>query len=541
MNIVIMGPKGAGKSSTGRLLAEKTGCPVIDTDTLTEDLHEQRDGHRLSCREIYAEHGEAFFRSIEREAALIAAQHDWYIVVTGGSIMLDPEARRELRRGALLVYLTGAAGTLWERAIRQGVPPWLQGPNGPIVYQEKVSVLEDVILPYADIVIDTTERTPEEVAGLAYDRLTEEIALLSRAANTYGEIIRVTTFGESHGAAMGAVMDGLRPGIEMSPEIIQAELNRRRPGQSDIVTPRNESDSVRILSGVFDGKTTGAPLAILVENKDQRSGHYDGIKDLFRPGHADFTYYRKYGIRDYRGGGRASGRETTARVACGAIAKKILEERGVRIIGHSVEIGGIAAKTCDYSVIESNPVRCADPIAAKDMEEAIVNAREASNSVGGIIQIDIHGVPPGVGDPVFAKLDAKLTSAIMTIGAVKGIEIGDGFQLARLRGSESNDWMENGAFLTNHAGGIVGGISTGAPICLRLVVKPTSSIAQPQKTIDIEGKNTVVETHGRHDPCIVPRAVPVAESMAALALLDAWEIQARLRPEWAEEWETTGR
>ena len=537
MNIVIMGPKGAGKSSVGRILSEMTGMPTIETDAMVEELHAQRDGHRLSCREIYAEHGEQFFRDLERQVAVEAAQRDWHLIITGGSLMLDPAARRSLRAGALLIYMMGKPDVLWQRAIQQGIPPWLSGPDGPIKYQERLAVQEDILRPYADILIDTTQGSPEELAATLAERLAQELAIHSRAANTFGELIRVTTFGESHGPAIGAVFDGVRPGIPISEAIIQRELDRRRPGQSAVVTRRKESDIVHILSGVFEGKTTGAPIAMVIYNEDQKSHNYDAIKDLFRPGHADWTFYKKYGIRDHRGGGRSSGRETACRVACGAIAREILAARGVRIVGHAVEIAGITAQTCDYDVIEQNAVRCADPVAAEKMIEAILAARKDRDSVGGVIQLDILGVPPGVGDPVFAKLDARLCAAIMTIGAVKGVEVGDGFHLARLRGSEANDNMADGDFLSNHAGGILGGISTGAPIVLRLVVKPTSSIAKEQRTLDIHGNNAAIEVHGRHDPCIVPRAVPVVESMAALALLDAWEIQARLRPEWAAQWE----
>ncbi len=537
MNIVIMGPKGAGKSSVGRILSEMTGMPTVETDAMVEELHAQRDGHRLSCREIYAEHGERFFRDLERQVAVEAARLDWHLIITGGSLMLDPIARRSLRAGALLVYMVGKPDVLWQRAIQQGVPPWLSGPDGPIKYEERIAVQEDILRPYADILIDTTEGSPEELAAMVADRLAQELAIHSRAANTFGELIRVTTFGESHGPAIGAVFDGIRPGIPISEEVIQRELDRRRPGQSAVVTRRKESDTVHILSGVFEGKSTGAPIAMVIYNEDQKSQNYDAIKDLFRPGHADWTFYKKYGIRDHRGGGRSSGRETACRVACGAIAREILAARGVRIVAHAVEIAGIAAQTCDYEVIEQNPVRCADPVAAEKMTEAILAARKDRDSVGGVIQLDILGVPPGLGDPVFARLDARLCAAIMTIGAVKGVEVGDGFRLARLRGSEANDNMADGDFLSNHAGGILGGISTGARIVLRLVVKPTSSIAKEQRTLDIHGNNATIEVHGRHDPCIVPRAVPVVESMAALALLDAWEIQARLRPEWAAQWE----
>ena len=538
MKIVLMGPKGAGKSSVGRIVSERTGFRTVETDTMVEDLHESRDGHRLTCREVFAEHGEAFFRDLEREAAAQAAELDWHLIITGGSVMLDPENRRRLRNDALLVYLTAQPGTLWERATQSGIPPWLTGPDGRSQYEAQTLFREEVLRPYADILVDTTEGSPEEIAEKVLTRLGEELAIHCRSANTYGELIRVTTFGESHGPAIGAVLDGLRPGIEISEEIIQSELDRRRPGQSALVTRRKESDQVHILSGVFEGKTTGAPLAMVIYNEDQKSHNYDDIKDLFRPGHADWTFYQKYGLRDHRGGGRSSGRETACRVAGGAVAREILAKRGVRIVAHAVEVAGIPAETCDYAVIESNPVRCADPVAAEKMAKAILAARKDCDSVGGIIQLDILGIPPGLGDPVFAKLDARLTAGLMTIGAVKGVEVGLGFQLARLRGSAANDNMAGGQFLSNNSGGILGGISTGEPVVLRLVVKPTSSIARQQRTQDIHGNDCSIEVHGRHDPCIVPRAVPVVESMAALTLLDIWEVQARLRPDWADRWES---
>ena len=541
MNIVLMGPKGAGKSTIGALLAERTGFRTVETDTLIEDLHELRHGHRNSCRELFAEHGEAFFRQLEREVAQQCHDLDWHVVITGGSIMLEPESRRVLRADALLIYLSANPAVLWERAIANGVPPWLNGPDGRDKYEEQVRHRDEVLRHFADIVVDTTEGTPADLTTRVLDRISEELAIHTRSANTFGEIIRMTTFGESHGPAIGAILDGLRPGIAIDIDFIQDELNRRRPGQSNITTMRKEADQVHILSGVFEGKTTGAPIALVIYNEDQKSKSYDNIKDLFRPGHADFTFYKKYGIRDYRGGGRSSGRETATRVACGAIAKQILAERGVKIIGHSVEIAGIRAEKCDYGVIEQNPVRCADADAAVKMEEAVIAARKDMDSTGGIIQIEAHNVPPGLGDPVFAKLDARLAAAVMTIGAVKGVEIGGGFELARLRGSEANDPMDHDGFKRNNHGGILGGISTGEPIVLRIVVKPTSSIAQKQATLDVNGKEVTCEVFGRHDPCITPRAVPVAEHMVALTLLDVWEVQARLRPEWAEEWGTVGQ
>ncbi|MBI9018653.1 MAG: chorismate synthase [Phycisphaerae bacterium] len=380
--------------------------------------------------------------------------------------------------------------------------------------------------------MDSSQGKPLELAEQVVELIKEELSIRSRAANTYGQIIQITTFGESHGPAIGAILDGVRPGLEITEEEIQIQLNRRRPGQSEYVTPRSEKDRVHILSGVFNGKSTGAPIAMVVYNEDQDSSKYEGIKDMFRPGHADFTFYKKYGIRDYRGGGRSSGRETAGRVMCGAIARKVMASRGVEFIAHAKEIGGVKAEKCDYGIIESNPVRCGDAEAAVKMQEVILAAKDEENSVGGIVQLEIKGVPAGLGDPIFDKLDARLCKALFSLGATKGIEVGKGFELTRMKGSESNDWMGDGGFRSNNAGGITGGISTGQDIVIRIGVKPTSSISSRQETIDIKGNDTEIETHGRHDPCIVPRVIPVIESMAALVIWDAWETQCCISPDW---------
>jgi chorismate synthase len=328
---------------------------------------------------------------------------------------------------------------------------------------------------------------------------------------------------------MGVVMDGLRPGIEIDEEYIRRELSRRRPGQSKITTSRSEADELRIVSGVFEGKTTGTPLAMIVENRDVDSSKYEALRDVFRPGHADFTFWKKYGIRDHRGGGRSSGRETVSRVAAGAIARSLMEDRGVEILGWAEEIAGIRAEAVDLDAIEGNAVRCPDPEAAKRMEQAIKDARENGDSVGGVIRLRITGLPPGLGDPVFGKLDARLSGALMSLGAVKGIEFGAGFDAARKRGSENNDPISADGFDSNNAGGVLGGISTGQPLEIRLAVKPTPSVSRKQRTITRDGEERTIEIEGRHDPCIVPRLVPVVESMAALVLQDMWEIQERLR------------
>ncbi len=349
------------------------------------------------------------------------------------------------------------------------------------------------------------------------------------AGNTFGQLFKVTTFGESHGPAIGVVIDGVPPRIALSEEDIQKELDRRRPGQSKITTQRKESDRAEILSGVFEGKTTGTALAILIRNEDSRSKDYENLKNLFRPGHADFTYQAKYGLRDYRGGGRSSGRETACRVAAGAVAKKILERERIKIIAYTLAVGDIYAQKIDHSVIEQNIVRAPDLEAAELMVQKIEEARKDCDSVGGIIEAVVKGCPPGLGDPVFDKLNARLAYALMSIGTLRGIEFGEGFSATKMRGSEHNDEFSNilGKIRTktNHAGGILGGISSGEDIILRVGVKPPSSIAKNQKTVDITGEDTEVQVKGRHDPCICPRVVPVVESMIAITLADCLLLQ----------------
>lgn len=344
------------------------------------------------------------------------------------------------------------------------------------------------------------------------------------SGNTFGKLFKVTTFGESHGAAVGAIIDGCPAKLPLTESDIQKELDRRKPGQSSIATARSEEDKAEILSGVFKGKTLGTPLAIIVYNKGQKSKDYDNLKDIFRPGAADFTYHSKYSIRDHRGGGRASGRETLARVAAGAIAKKLLARKNTRIIAHTKEVRGIKAKTFDESAIEKNPVRCADANAAVLMEKKIKESSKQGDSLGGIVEIIVQRPPKNAGAPVFDKLDADLAKALMSIGAVKGVEIGEGFNVSNLLGSENNDELhkENAELRhkTNHAGGIVGGISNGEDIIIRIAVKPTPSISKKQATLDTDGKKKIISIAGRHDPCICPRIVPVAESMVALVLAD---------------------
>ncbi|MCK5025312.1 MAG: chorismate synthase [Nanoarchaeota archaeon] len=339
--------------------------------------------------------------------------------------------------------------------------------------------------------------------------------------NTFGKLFRITTFGESHGTAIGVIIDGVKSNLTLSEEDIQKDLDRRKPGQSSITTQRKEDDKVQILSGIFEGKTTGTPVCMIIYNKDYQSKDYSNIKDIFRPGHADFTYHKKYGIRDYRGGGRSSGRETAARVAAGAVARKILKLKNINITAYVKEIGGIKAQTIDLDEIEQNIVRCPDKEAALDMIKKIKQVQEEKDSIGGVVEVIVKGCPAGLGEPVFNKLNAVLAHALMSIGAVKAVEIGSGIACSKMKGSESNDSLVDGNFISNNAGGILGGISSGQDILARVAVKPTPSIARIQKTIDMQGKETDITIEGRHDPCICPRIVPVVEAMAALVIIDA--------------------
>ncbi len=343
--------------------------------------------------------------------------------------------------------------------------------------------------------------------------------------NSFGHLFRVTTWGESHGPAIGCVVDGCPPRIPLTEADIQPFLDRRRPGQSRFTTQRQEADQVRILSGVFDGQTTGTPIALVIENTDQRSRDYDQVAARFRPGHADLTYELKYGIRDWRGGGRASARETAMRVAAGAIARKVLGE-SVVIRGALVQLGphGIDRSRFDWAETGRNPFFCPDPLAAAAWETYLGAVRKAGSSVGAVIEIVAEGVPPGLGAPIYAKLDADLAQALMSINAVKGVEIGDGFAAAALSGEQNADEMRMAdglvRFTSNHAGGILGGIATGQPILARFAVKPTSSILTPRQSVDRSGQDVDVATKGRHDPCVGIRAVPVGEAMMALVLAD---------------------
>jgi chorismate synthase len=349
--------------------------------------------------------------------------------------------------------------------------------------------------------------------------------LLQLSHNSFGHLFRVTTWGESHGPAIGCVVDGCPPRLPLSEADIQPWLDRRRPGQSKFTTQRQEADAVRILSGVFEGRTTGTPIALLIENTDQRSRDYSNIAASFRPGHADLTYQQKYGIRDHRGGGRSSARETAMRVAAGAIARSVLGD-GVRVRGALVQIGphAIDRTRWDWAEVERNPFWCPDAAMAAQWEAYLAGVRRAGSSIGAVIEVVAEGVPPGLGAPVYAKLDADLAGALMGINAVKGVEIGDGFAAAALRGEDNADemHMQDGAvaFASNHAGGILGGIATGQPIVARFAVKPTSSILIPRRSVDRDGAEVEVSTRGRHDPCVGIRAVPVGEAMVACVLAD---------------------
>ena len=338
--------------------------------------------------------------------------------------------------------------------------------------------------------------------------------------NSFGNLFRITTWGESHGEAVGAVIEGCPPRISLSSEDIQKELDRRRPGQGMGSSPRKEGDRVEILSGVFEGMTTGTPISLLIKNEDIDSTPYEKIKDIFRPGQADFSYQAKYGIRDYRGGGRASARETVGRVAAGAIAKKILEQERIGILAYTTELGGIRAERIDYEEIEKNFFRCPDRDAALAMEKRIEEVKRRGDTLGGILEMIIKGCPAGLGEPVFDKLEADLAKGVMSIGGIRGVEVGAGFKVARMLGSECNDPLGPEGFEKNDSGGILGGISIGSEILIRVAVKPIPSILMEQKTVDHSMRPVVLRIEGRHDVSAIPRIIPVCEAMAAIVLAD---------------------
>lgn len=352
--------------------------------------------------------------------------------------------------------------------------------------------------------------------------------------NTFGKLFTLTTFGESHGVAVGGVVDGMPPGIPIDIDFIQQELARRRPGQSRITTDRKELDQVELLSGVFEGKSTGTPIGFIVRNRNQQSKDYDSIANLFRPSHADYTYYNKYGIRDYRGGGRASARITLSRVVAGALAKLVLKQKGISITAYTSQVGNITLdkdyQKYDFSLIESNPVRCPEPKKAKEMEALIAEMKREGDTIGGVITCVIKGCPIGLGEPEFDKLHAQLGAAMLSINAVKGFEYGEGFASASYRGSQQNDVFIPSSdkqqahgikTKTNHSGGIQGGISNGEDIYFRVAFKPVATLLMEQETVNKEGEATKIDVHGRHDPCVLPRAVPIVEAMTAMTILDA--------------------
>lgn len=348
------------------------------------------------------------------------------------------------------------------------------------------------------------------------------------SGNSYGNIFKITTFGESHGEALGVIIDGVPAGFTLSIEEIQKDMDRRRPGQSKVTTPRKESDSIKVLSGMFEGKTTGTPLTLILFNENTRSKDYGDIVNKFRPGHGDWSYYAKYnGVRDWRGGGRSSGRETAVRTAAGSVAKQLLSTIGVDIHAYTKSAGGINCETYNRDEIENNIMRACDPLAAEKMISKLEDLMKEHNSMGGIVECQIKNLPAGIGEPVFDKLDAELAKAIMSLGTVKGFEVGSGFECANMTGKEQNDQRDEKGFLTNNAGGIVSGISTGQDIVFRAAIKPTPSISQEQKTVDKNGNSTSIEIHGRHDPCICPRIVPVIEAMSAIVIMDLVLIQKR--------------
>jgi len=341
------------------------------------------------------------------------------------------------------------------------------------------------------------------------------------SGNTTGKLFNVTTFGESHGVAMGCIIDGCPPGMELSEEDIQVYLDKRKPGSSKFTSQRKEEDKVEILSGTFEGKTTGTPIGLLIKNKDQRSKDYDKLKDVFRPSHADYSYIQKYGIRDHRGGGRASARETTMRVASGSVARKYLKETsGIEINGYLSQIGSLKVEEIDLNEIDNNPFFCPDKNMTPKIEKLIDKLREEGDSIGAKITVSVTNLPPGLGEPVFDKLDAEIAKALMGINAVKGVEIGLGFSVIETKGSESRDEMSPAGFKSNFSGGTSGGISTGQDLIASIALKPTSSISKEGETVDKDGKAAKIKVTGRHDPCVGIRATPIAESMVALVLID---------------------
>lgn len=348
--------------------------------------------------------------------------------------------------------------------------------------------------------------------------------------NTTGKMFRVTTWGESHGPAVGAVIDGCPPGIPICEEEIEKDLAKRRPSDFPWSTPRRETDKVQILSGVFDGRTLGTPICLLIPNTDVRDSDYDSLREIFRPGHGDYTYFKKYGHIDHRGGGRASARETAARVAAGAVARKLLGSYGIEVLAFTREIGGIVARKTIVEALGKNPLRCPDPDVVETMLATLERAVKSGDTLGGIVEIRVRGCPPGLGDPVFHKMDADLASALMSIGSVKGVEIGAGFGASRMMGSECNDPLGPEGFASNNSGGVLAGITTGQELVVRVACKPVPSIKKEQRTIDQEGKEVRLKIKGRHDVCVIPRIIPVCEAMVCMVIADHLLMQRAICP-----------
>ncbi|MBW2645971.1 MAG: chorismate synthase [Deltaproteobacteria bacterium] len=342
------------------------------------------------------------------------------------------------------------------------------------------------------------------------------------AGNTFGKLFRITTWGESHGKAVGVIIDGCPPRIPLDEKIIQEDLDRRKPGSGPTSTARKEKDQVKILSGTLNGLTTGTPIALMVENRDVKSSAYNELQDLYRPGHADFTYQKKYGIRDWRGGGRASARETVGRVAAGAVARKVLSVESISVVAYTLELGGVKVSSIDLAEVNNYPFRTPDKSAVKEMTRRVAEVKKVGDSIGGVVEVVAHGVAPGLGEPVFDKLDAELAKALMSIGAVKGVEIGAGFDSARSLGSHNNDPISTNGFLSNNAGGILGGVSNGEPIVVRAAVKPIPSIEIEQQTITVDNKPAHISVKGRHDVSAIPRINAVCEAMVCLTLVDLY-------------------
>lgn len=532
MRIVLIGAKASGKSAKGKKLAEKFNIDFFDTDNVLEELYLKATSEKLSFRQIYQKEGKDYFRNLELEACKSLENRNWAVISTGGSAFLNPDVRNALRKNSIVVCITAEVSELWERILKKGVPAYLENEENPYeAFKKRKEYYEEVVLPFADIITNCTNMTVDESVSDIYEKLIAQLQLKMFSPNSFGDIVRITTFGESHGKALGVVLDGVAAGIEVTEDIIMKELKRRRPGQSSVTTSRKEGDNVKILSGVINGLSTGAPIGMIIENCDQDSSKYDNLKDVFRPGHADFGFFMKFGIRDHRGGGRSSGRETVSRVAAGSVAINELKKRGVFITAYAKKIGNIEAnpERYDFDAIEKNSVRCPDMDTATKMHEHIVAVAREGDSTGGVVEVVIDGVKPGLGDPVFFKLDARLAAAFFSIGAVKGVEFGVGFLASGLRGSQNNDPIRDSKFVTNNAGGILGGISTGEKIVAAIAVKPTPSIIKQQLSSNINGDNVDLKIEGRHDPNIVPRIIPVIESMAALVIFDAMLIQESLK------------